>query len=224
MFELINPYIAKILVSANNGDSIRQISQKIQESYGWTHKWVLELEKIGALKRKKQEVYINKNSIFYKKILSFIVSSLKYNLSLNDSYLLPNLTGLEYLFTGIDAVFVWTKGGYNIGRNKDSYPIFIEILEKDKNAWTKYFSKFNIDYTFKNERKKGIYFIISFSKSIEKEYCENMPILPLTKTIEWAKKYSFNFQPALEMLDEMYNLKIGIKYSQHDEGIYRKGE
>jgi len=214
MFELINPYIAKILISAKDGDSIRYISKKVQESYGWTYKWILELEKIGVIKRKKQEIYINKNNSFYKKIVNFIVSSLKSNLSLTDAYLLPNLTGLEYIFTGIDAVFIWTKGGYNIGRSKSSYPIFIEILEKDKIEWQKYFSKLNIRYTFKHERKKGIYFVISFAKVIEKEYCGQMPVLPLAKTVEWAKKYSFNFEPALEMLDEMHELGIGIKYAE----------
>ncbi|MEK6983780.1 MAG: hypothetical protein AABX33_04360 [Nanoarchaeota archaeon] len=214
MFELINPYIAKILVSAKDGDSVRNISKKIQESYGWTYKWILELENIGVIARKKQEVYINKNCRFYKDIAKFIKGSLVSNLSLIDAYLLPNLMGLAYIFTGIDAVFIWTKGGYNIGRSKTSYPIFIEILEKDKNAWKKYFSKLDLTFTFKNERKKGIYFVVSLSKTIEEEYCENMPVLSLAKTIEWAKKYSFNFQPALEMLDEMYNLKIGIKYAQ----------
>lgn len=212
MFELINPYVAKALISARDGDSIRNISKKIQESYGWTYKWISELEKIGCVKRKKQEVYINNNNRFYKEAMKFIKCSLANNLSLNDAYLLPNLIGLEYIFTGIDAVFIWTKGGYNIGRSKNSYPIFIEVLEKDKSEWQKYFSKLNIKYTFRNERKNGIYFLISLSKAVEKEYCEQMPILSLARTVEWAKKYSFNFEPALEMLDEMYNLKIGVKY------------
>lgn len=214
MFELINPYTAKILVSAKNGDSIRNISKKIRESYGWTYKWILELENIGAIARKKQEVYINKNNRFYKDAAKFVKGSLSSNLSLNDAYLLPNLTGLEYIFTGIDAVFIWTKGGYNIGRSKNSYPVFIEILEKDKIEWQKYFSKLNIKYTFRNERKKGIYFVISLAKTMEKGYCGQMPVLPLAKTVEWAEKYSFNFQPALEMLDEMYKLGIGISYAE----------
>jgi len=214
MFELINQYVAKILVASRDGDSIRHISQKIQESYGWTYKWVLELERIGAVKRRKQEVYINKKNSFYKEAMKFVKYSLANNLSLNDAYLLPNLAGLAYVFTGIDAVFVWTKGGYNIGRSKNSYPIFIEILEKDKIAWQEHFLKLNVKYTFKNERKKGIYFVISLNKSIEKEYCEHIPVSPLAKTVEWAKKYSFNFEPALEMLDKMYNLKIGIKYAE----------
>ena len=129
MFELINPYVAKILVSVKDRDSIRHISQKIQESYGWTYKWISELEKIGAVKRKKQEVYINKKNSFYNEAMKFINDSLANNLSLSDAYLLPNLAGLEYMFKGIDAVFIWTKGGYNIGRSKNSYPIFIEILD-----------------------------------------------------------------------------------------------
>ncbi|MBI2656798.1 hypothetical protein HYX03_03595, partial [Candidatus Woesearchaeota archaeon] len=170
-------------------------------------------ENIGAIVRKKQEVYINKNNRFYRYAAKFVKDSISSNLSLTDAYLLPNLAGLEYIFTDIDAVFIWTKGGYNIGRSKNSYPIFIEILEKDRNAWAIYFSKFNINYIFKNERKKGVYFVISLSRSIEKEYCEQIPVWSLAKTVEWAKKYSFNFQPALEMLDEMYNLKIGIKYA-----------
>ena len=65
MLTLINPYVAKVLIAARNGDSIRQISKKINESYGWTYKWVSELEKTRVIKRKRQEIYIEKNDKFY---------------------------------------------------------------------------------------------------------------------------------------------------------------
>ena len=214
MLDLINPYAAKILIAAVDGDSIRRISKKIGESYGWTYKWASKLEEIGAIKRKRQEIYVNKNNKFYKGLFKLARTSLRCDLTLSDAYLLPNLAGLEYIFTGIDAVFIWTKGGYNIGRSRDSYPIFIEVLENNKNSWEEFFLKLNIKYTFKSERKKGIYFVVSLSSHIEKEYSEGNTGLPLAKTAEWAEKYSFNFQPALEMLDEMYDLKIGIKYAQ----------
>ena len=214
MLDLINPYAAKILVAAKDGDSIRSVSKRIKESYGWTYKWVLELEKIGAIGRKAQELYIHKENYFYKEIHRLAENLIKNNLNLNDAYLLPNLTGLGHIFIDIDAVFIWTKGGYNIGRSKSSYPIFIEILENDKDKWEEFFSGLNVKYAFRNEKKKGIYFIISQSENIEKEYCEQIPVLPLVKTVEWAKKYIFNFEPALEMLDKMYNLKLGIKYAE----------
>lgn len=214
MIELMNAYIVKILMAARDGDSIRGISKKINESYGWTYKWALELEKIGAIRRKKQEICINKKNAFYKKMAKLIKELLAGNLSLSDAYILPGLSGLEHIFTGIDAVFIWTEGGYNIGRSKNSYPIFIEILEKDRKNWEVFFSDFGIKYAFKNERKKGIYFVISTAEAIEKGYCRNMPVLPLGKTVEWAQKYRFNFEPALEMLDKKYNLKLGVKYKE----------
>lgn len=201
MLEVINSYVAKILLAARDGDSIRQISMKIRESYGWTYKWVSELEKSGVLRRKGQEVFVNKDSEFYRSMLKICTNLLKSGLSLNDAYLLPNLSGMDYIFTSTDAVFVWTKGGYNIGRSMESYPIFIEILEKDRIAWQKYFCRFGISCVFKNERRKGIYFIISVVDKIEKGYCGNIPVLPLAKTVEWAEKYGFNFEPALEMLE-----------------------
>ncbi len=214
MLDLINPYIAKIIIAAKDGDSIRQISKKIQESYGWTYKWVYELKKIGVIKRKKQEIYVYKKHSFYKAMITFIKNTFAENFSLSDAYVLPNLAGLEYMFTNTDAVFIWTKGGYNIGRSKDSYPIFIEILEKDIPTWTRFFSRLKIAYTFKNQRKKGIYFVITISKSIEKEFCDEIPVLPLSKTVAWARQYEFNFQPALEILDELYNLKLGLQYAE----------
>ena len=214
MLALINTYAAKILIAAKDGDSIRSISKKIKESYGWTYKWVSELEKIGVIKRKKQELYINKENYFYKEMNRLAKNLLKRSLILSDAYLLPNLAGLEYIFNDIDAVFIWTKGGYNIGRSKESYPIFIEVLDEDKNSWQAFFSKLNINYAFKNKRMKGIYFVIKLSRNIEKEYCEGISVLPLIKTAEWANKYKFNFQPALEMLGNLYNLRIGIKYAE----------
>ncbi|MEK6967818.1 MAG: hypothetical protein AABX51_04260 [Nanoarchaeota archaeon] len=213
MLDLINPYTAKILIAARDSDSIRQISVKIKESYGWTYKWAIDLEKTGVIKRNKQEIVVNKSHELFKLFANMSEYLLKNNLSLSDAYLLPNLSGLDYIFAKTDAVFVWTQGGYNIGRSKESYPIFIEILKENKEEWQNFFGRFGIVYTFKNERKRGIYFIISAVKSIEKQYCEGNPVMPLAKTVEWAKKYVFNFEPALEMLDQMYDLKINAKYA-----------
>ena len=38
--------------------------------------------------------------------------------------------------------------------------------------------------------------------------------IPLTKTVEYAKKYIHNFEPALEMLDQMYDLGIKAGYAE----------
>jgi len=47
----------------------------------------------------------------------------------------------------------------------------------------------------------------------EKRVAEWTMFIPHPCPKGWAKKYIFNFEPALEMLDQLYDLKIGIKYA-----------
>lgn len=216
MIELINPYVVKILITAKDGDSIRVISKRTGISYAWTYNWIEKLVDAGIIKRKGQTVKINKNSKIYSEFSEFIKKILMEKISISDAYSLPNLSGLEYAFTFTDAVFIWTKGGYNIGRSMDSYPIFIEVLDAEIKQWFEFFERFSIKATKKIERKKDIYFIIIPKKKIEKEEIENVFVIPLKKTVAYAKKYVYNFEPALEMLNKMYNLKIKIKYAEKE--------
>ena len=216
MIEIINPYVVKILITANDGDSVRAISKRINLSYAWTYNWVEKLIELGILSRKGQKIKINKKDNAYHEFMDFIKNILKERLSLTDAYSLPNLAGLDYAFTSTDAVFIWTKGGYNIGRSKDNYPIFIEVLENDLDKWAKFFDEFYIKYLTKIERKRGIYFILMPKKEIEKDYVNGVFVIPLNKTVAYAKKYIYNFEPALEMLGQMYNLDAGIKYAEKE--------
>jgi transposase-like protein len=38
-------------LATEHGDSINRIAEKIGASYGWTHKWVRQLEEIGIVDR-----------------------------------------------------------------------------------------------------------------------------------------------------------------------------
>lgn len=213
MIQLINPYVTKILITARDNDSIRTISKRINLSYAWTYKWIEELVALGIIKRKGQKIKVNSKSQIYKNYVNFIKQILKQH-SIVDAYSLPNLIGLDYAFTSIDAIFVWTKGGYNIGRSKGSYPIFIEILKKDIYKWGAFFDKYSIKYSITIKRQKGIYFILRPKKQIEREFVEGISVIPLKQTVAFAKKYIFNFEPALEMLDQMYNLNMAVKYAE----------
>lgn len=216
MIETINPYTVRILITAKDNDSIRSVSKKINLSYAWTYNWITKLVDAEIIKRKGQKIKINKENKIYIQFVNFIKKILKERLSLADAYSLPNMSGLEYAFTSTDSIFIWTKGGYNIGRNKDSYPIFIEVLEKDLGKWSKFFDDFLIKYSERIERKRGIYFILIPKKEIEKEFVNGVFVIPLKKTIDYAKKYIYNFEPALEMLNQMYNLNIPIKYAEKE--------
>jgi hypothetical protein len=43
--------------------------------------------------------------------------------------------GLKYAFTGLDAVFFWIKGRYNVDRFFAFYPIHLKVNKHDLKSW-----------------------------------------------------------------------------------------
>ena len=214
MIDIMNPYVIKILITARDGDSIRAISKKIVLSFAWTYKWVEKLVEIGIMKRKGQKIKVNTEDVTYQAFLRLIKTSLQQHLDLSDAYALPHLSGLTYAFTETDAVFIWTDGGYNIARSRDSYPMFIDVLEKDIEQWKTFFNNVAVSVTANIEKQKGIYFVLIPKKEINKTVKNDVYVIPLEDTVTYAQKYIYNFQPALEMLDQMYHLNMNIQYAE----------
>ncbi len=201
----INPYTLKIIIAARSEDSINAISKRIKLSYGWTHKWVQELIRIGVFQEKNRKIALQKNNAFYRQTINYIRQTFSQSVSFHYSVL--QLFGMTYCFTKTDAVFVWTKGGYNISRSKEYYPIFIKVKEKE--LFEYYCEKLGL----RTNAKKGIFYVPEFADKFDISFCENIPVEPLETTIEFMKKNIYNFQPALEMVGEMYGCKLA-KYAE----------
>ena len=140
--ETINPYVIKIIMSARDADSINGIYKRIGLSYGWTYKWIGKLTELGVFKATRMKLALNRDNPFYRNILKFIIDS--FSGDINFHYSILNLFGIVYCFTKTDAVYVWTKGGYNIARSKKYYPIFIRVRKSDLNMFKDYCRKFNL--------------------------------------------------------------------------------
>lgn len=212
MLEIINPHVAKISLALQEGDSIAHLSRKIGSSYGWTHKWISELEEIGAVEI-EDGIQIAEEELFVK-FKELGKEMLRRNLELKEAYLLPNFSGLKYAFTKTDAVFIWTKGGYQIARSREDYPLFIKILQEELKRWKDYFEDLSVSYSVEERSGEGIYFVLFPVEEFKYEWVENASVIPLKETVRWAKKYEVNFQPALEMLDEMHDLKLDLRYKE----------
>ena len=205
--ELLNPYVIKILVSLRNEDSISAISKRIGLSYGWTHKWANELIKEGILKEKWRGIILNEESESYQRIINFIKENLK---DINFYYSILNLFGIKYCFTKTDAVYVWTEGRYNIARYKDFYPIFVKIKKLDYPIFLEYCKKLGL----KINSNKGVFYNVEVLDSFECIKKKNSFVEPLNETIDFMQANIYNFEPALEMIKEMYNKKLNIKYKE----------
>ena len=212
--DLINPHVTKILLAAQDGDSINRISKKTGGSYGWTHQWIERLESIGVITR-DDGIHI-KDQELIDDFRALARSVVRREMDLKDAYLVPNFSGLEYRYSKTDAVYIWTQGGYQIGRNQENYPIFIDVLEEDVDRWKRFFDGFSMEYSVREREGEGIYFVLFPKPGFESEWFENSAVMPLDETVEWAQQYEVNFQPALEMLDRMYDLDLDVTYRERE--------
>jgi len=126
--------------------------------------------------------------------------------------------GLDYAFTGPDAVFIWTKGGYNADRFIGFYPIHISVLQKDLNKWKRFFKDRNRRFYIKDARLSetlfGLFYVLYPEVRISSKRVEGMPIIPLNATVKFCRDNIYTYEPALEMLDEIYNLGLRVSYRE----------
>ena len=203
--ETINPYVIKILISLRKEDSISSISKRISLSYGWTNKWVNELIKEGILKEKWRGIVLNEKNKSYKKIISFIKDNLN---EINFYYSALQLFGIDYCLTKTDAVYIWTEGRYNIARYKGYYPIFIKIKKGDYPIFLEYCKRLGL----KINSNKGFFYVVEVVGDIKAVKKNNFYVDSLEETIDFMQENIYNFEPALEMIKEMYNKKLDVRY------------
>lgn len=214
--DLVNSHVLKAVLVIDDGDSINAISKKAGGSYGWTHRWIERLEEIGVVDR-DDGVRIRDSEFreAYRRIAETVFAR---GVDLEDAYLLPNFSGMDYRFSRTDAVYVWTAGGYQIGRDRRDYPIYLDVLTEDRAEWEAFFDRFSMDAVVGERRAEGtgIYYVLFPTDGFESERVESATVTPLEETVEWARQYEANFQPALEMLEEMYDHDLGIDYRERN--------
>jgi len=205
--ELLNPYVIKILISLRTEDSIGSVSKRIGLSYGWTYKWISELVREGILKKKWRGVVLQEKNKSYQKIMGFIRENLN---DANFYYSTLNLFGIDYCFTKTDAVYLWTEGRYNIARYKEYYPVFIKIKKKDYSLFLYYCRKLDL----KINSNMGVFYVVEALDDFKSIKKKDFFVEPLEETIGFMQANIYNFEPALEMIKEMYGKKLNIKYKE----------
>ena len=76
--------------------------------------------------------------------------------SIEEAYVFPQFGNWPFAFTRVDAVYVWTHGGYQVGRNPDDYPLFLAVREQDIEAWQGFFERFGIPIEFNDDRRSRL--------------------------------------------------------------------
>jgi transposase len=217
MMEYVDDTAAKIVLAASDGDSIRRITQKIGGTYSWVYSWIERLEEIGVVER-NEGVYVTAPDVRegYARVVEAI--SRQTQPTVNEAYVLPHFAQMEFTYTKIDAVYVWTHGGYQIARGADAYPVFLRVRETDIDQWRSFFERYRISTTI-NERDDSVindapgtiyYSLCPTTEHSDREWVDGAPVIPLAETIEYMQEYRWNFEPALQMVADEYEVDVDV--------------
>lgn len=120
----------------------------------------------------------------------------------------------KYAYCENDAVGIWTQGYYLTGFTKGFKPIHMRILKKDLKYWLSFFKRMDCEYALENERKTmfGITYILHPEKELKITKKDGVFVIPLKEVIEFCRANELSYRPALEYLDETYNLNLYQNY------------
>jgi hypothetical protein len=133
--------------------------------------------------------------------------------SLEKEHILMNAKR-KYAYCENDAVGIWTDGYYWTGFTRGYKPIHIRILKKDLRYWLEFFKSMDCEYALENENKTmfGITYILHPKKEVKIKEKDGIFVIPLKEVIEFCRANELSFRPALEYLDERYDLNLFDSY------------
>ncbi|WP_148416404.1 helix-turn-helix domain-containing protein [Haloferax sp. KTX1] len=216
----MDPTAAKIVLAAQRGDSINRIAEKVDISYSWIYDWIERLDGADFIANTDDGIQIVDHEMrrHYDEMMGALYR--RDCISQEDAYIIPHFAGMEFAYTEIDAAYVWTHGGYQIARSHDDYPVFIDVHDQDVDRWIAFFEQYGID-TAIDERSDAsdvegdIYYVLfPTAGGIETEWVDGNPVIPLDETVEQMMDNRPAYEPALEIIDEEYDMDIDA--SHHD--------
>ena len=208
MFTPCSKKALKTLLAIDPGDSISGVARKIDENRETIRRVVNALEDEGYVEYDRGLTGVDPT--VREAGLSFLAASAGVvPPSIHEAYVLPQFAGLEFAYTSIDAVYIWTRGGYQVARDPEDYPLFIAINETDREEWNRFFDRFEIPVAQERppatDIDQSIQFILEPCATVAKDTVDGRPVIPLQETVEFAREHYATFQSALDMLGRMYD-------------------
>jgi len=218
MYEVIGETAAQVVLAAEDGDSIRRVAQRIQRPYETVRQAVNRLEDAGFLGY--DDGLTLPDHHVREAARDLLASSARVSPpSIEEAYVLPQFGDWPFAFTRIDAVYVWTHGGYQVAREPDDYPLFVAVRERDIDNWETFFDSFGLPTALERQPSEAVQgplqVVLEPRPSLDSEYVEGYPVIPRAETVTYMREHSAQFQSALAMLDRLYeDLDLGVAYRE----------
>jgi len=220
MYEPFDETAARVLLAVNPGDSIRTVAQHLHTPYETVRQTVNQLEDAGYL-RYDDGLFLTDDRVVEAARDLLATSAAVNPPSIEEAYVLPQFGEWPFAFTRVDAVYVWTQGGYQVSRDPDDYPLFLAVREQDIESWQGFFERFGITTGF--ERRSADSFegslqvVLEECSTVNPDHVEGYPVVSRSETIAFMRENYATFQSALAMLDRMYNdLDLDVAYRESE--------
>ena len=218
MYEVIDDTATQIILATESGDSIRRVAQHLHTPYETVRQAVNRLEDAGYVTYDDGLTVVDERVRDAARELVAASASVSPP-SIEETYVIPQFGDWPFAFTRTDAVYVWTQGGYQVGREPDDYPLFLAVREQDVEAWEEFFESFDLTTAFERQPRDGLdgplQVVLDPHPSLELERVEGYPVIPRAEAIEYMHEHYAQFQSALAMLDRMYDdLDLGVTYRE----------
>ena len=220
MYEIFDDTRVRILLALSDGDSIRRVAQRIQTPYETVRQAVNALEAAGFV-RYDDGLSITDTQVVATARRLLTTSARVSPPSIEEAYVLPQFADAAFAFTRIDAVYVWTRGGYQVARNPDDYPLFIAVEDQDVEYWEAFFEEFDIPVAFERQPPEAVdgplQIVLEPRTAIDVDWVAGYPVISREETIAFMREHFAHFQSALAMLDRMYDdLDLDVTYRESD--------
>jgi hypothetical protein len=221
MYELFDETAARVLLAIDAGDSIRQVAQHLHTPYETVRQAVNRLEDAGYLAY-DDGLFVADERVREAARDLLVASAGVSPPSIEEAYVLPQFGDWPFAFARIDAVYVWTQGGYQVGRDPDDYPLFLAVREQDIEAWQGIFERFGLPAAFERQPRDALdgplQIVLDPRPTLEVDHVDGYPVVPRDETIAYMREHYAQFQSALSMLDRMYDdLDLDVAYLESEQ-------
>lgn len=220
MYEVMDGTAGRVILALQSGASIRSVAQQLHTPYETVRQAVNRLEDAGFVEY-DDGLTITDDRVRVAARDLLAASARVSPPTIEEAYVLPQFGVWPFAFTRIDAVYVWTRGGYQVGRDPDDYPLFLAIRERDIDGWEAFFASFGLPTAIERQPRESIegpvQIVLEPRPVLEIEEVEGYPVISRAETIEYMRENYAQFQSALSMLDRMYeDLDLDVAYRESE--------
>ena len=150
MYEVLDDTAVQVILATESGDSICRVAQHLHTPYETVRQAINRLEEAGYVNYDDGLAVVDDRVRYAARKLAAASTGVSPP-SIEEAYVIPQFGEWPFAFTRIDAVYVWTRGGYQVSRDPDDYPLFLAVREQDVDAWERFFALFGLPTAFERQ-------------------------------------------------------------------------